>query len=315
MSTPRFLALGAALLLAALGLALWVRNEYVFYAGYAVLQFVALASAWNILGGYAGYVNFGSAAFFATGAYAAVALGLATGAPLPLQLLAGAAASAALGLGVGALSLRLRGVFFSIATVAVTVVCETVVLNWDAVGGARGTALLQPAAPPWLGSYNRLLFLVMALIAAGTVALARWVERSPLGRGLQALRDDELAAEAAGVPTLRLKLFAATLSGALMGLAGAPFSRYMSFIEPGSAFSLNYGVNALAMPIIGGTASWPGPVIGAVLLAGLQQAVSVTVSSELNVLLVGVLLVAFVVAAPDGLLGLAHRLRRRRCRR
>ena len=107
-----------------------------------------------------------------------------------------------------------------------------------------------------------------------------------------------------GVPTLRLKLIATVISGALMGAAGAPFPMYMSFIEPVSAFSLNYSVSALAMPIIGGTSSWLGPVIGAVLLGTVQQVVTVTISSELNVLIVGVLLVFFVVAAPQGILGL-----------
>jgi branched-chain amino acid transport system permease protein len=93
-----------------------------------------------------------------------------------------------------------------------------------------------------------------------------------------------------------------------MGLAGAPFALYTSYIEPTSVFSLNYAVSALAMPIVGGTASWLGPVIGAVLLGSAQQIVTVTVSSELNVLIVGLLLVAFVVAAPHGILGLLQRL-------
>ena len=92
-----------------------------------------------------------------------------------------------------------------------------------------------------------------------------------------------------------------------MGAAGAPFAQYLSFIEPTSAFSLNYAVNALAMPIIGGTAHWAGPVIGAILLGSVQQIVTVTISSEINVLVVGVMLVVFVVAAPEGILGLWRR--------
>jgi branched-chain amino acid transport system permease protein len=168
--------------------------------------------------------------------------------------------------------------------------------------------VLQPPAPPFFGSYTRLLFVLMLVIAVLAVALARYIETSRIGRGLRAIRDSEQAAECAGVPTLRLKLLAAALSGALMGIAGAPFPLYMNFIEPTSAFSLNYAVSALAMPIIGGTASWIGPVIGAVLLGGLQQIVSVTVSSELNVLLLGLLLVGFVVAAPQGILGLVRTL-------
>jgi len=282
-------------------------NEYFFFAAYVVLQFVVLATAWNILGGYAGYVNFGSAAFFAAGAYSAVALIKAVDAPLIVQLVAAGLVSATLGLFVGVLTMRLRGIYFSIATVAIAVICETVVMNWAYVGGARGATVLQPAAPAFFGSYNRLLFVCMTALAILAVAIARYIERSWLGRGLQAIRDNEEAAESVGVPTLKLKLLAAGTSGGLMGIAGAPFPLYMSFIEPTSAFSLNYAVSALAMPIIGGTASWIGPVIGAVLLGGAQQIITVTVSSELNVLLVGVLLVAFVVVAPHGILGLLRR--------
>ena len=309
-----FVAVSTALLVAAVLLTRVVENEYFFFAAYVVLQFIVLATAWNILGGYAGYVNFGSGAFFAAGAYTSVMLIKAFDAPLVTQLVAAAVVTGAMGFLVGALTMRLRGIFFSIATVAIAVICETVVVNWGFVGGSRGIAIMQPPAPEWIASYTRLLFVVMALLAIVAVTSARYIEISWLGRGLQALRDSEEAAESVGVPTLKLKLLATTISGALMGLAGAPFALYMSFIEPTSAFSLNYAVSALAMPIVGGTASWVGPVIGAVLLATTQQIVTVTVSSELNVLVVGVLLVAFVVAAPRGILGLLGRGRMRKSR-
>ena len=284
-----------------------VDNEYYFFAAYVVLQFVVLATAWNILGGYAGYVNFGSGAFFAVGAYTAVALYKAYALPLGLQILAGATASALLGFGVGMLTLRLRGIFFSIATIAVAIVLETVVVNWHYVGGAKGLPTLRPAQAPFFESYTVWLFFVMAVLAVVAVGAARYIETSWIGRGLRAIRDNEGAAECSGVPTLKLKLAAATLSGGLMGAAGAPFAQYLSFIEPTSSFSLNYAVNALAMPIIGGMGHWIGPVIGAVLLGTVQQVVTVTISSEVNVLVVGVLLVVFVVAAPDGILGLFRR--------
>jgi branched-chain amino acid transport system permease protein len=141
---------------------------------------------------------------------------------------------------------------------------------------------------------------------------AAWlIERSRTGRGLAALRDNEEAAECMGVPTLRLKLFATTVSGFFLGVAGAPFPYYVTYVEPASAFSLDYAVNALAMPMIGGTTTWIGPVIGAVLLGTAQQVATVTISSELNLLIVGVVLVAFVVLAPEGLVGLVRRLRER----
>jgi branched-chain amino acid transport system permease protein len=306
-----FISGAVVVVLAALVLTRTVGNEYVFFAGYVVLQFVVLATAWNILGGYAGYVNFGSGAFFAAGAYTSVALIQAFEAPLLVQVAVAAAVAGAMGFLVGALTLRLRGIFFSIATVAVAVICETVVINWSFVGGARGIAIFQPEVPAGFASYTRMLFVAMTCLAVLAVGLARFVERSWIGRGLRAIRDDEEAAESVGVPTLRLKLVAATLSGALMGVAGAPFPSYMSYVEPVSAFSLNYAVSALAMPLIGGTGSWLGPVIGAVLLGTVQQVVTVTVSSELNVLVVGLVLVGFVVAAPQGILGLAQRWFRR----
>jgi branched-chain amino acid transport system permease protein len=137
-------------------------------------------------------------------------------------------------------------------------------------------------------------------LAGVAVLIARYIETSWLGRGLRAIRDNEEAAECAGVPTLRLKLMACAVSGALMSAAGAPLAMYQSFVEPVSSFSLNYSVSALAMPLIGGTSHWIGPL----LLGIVQQVVTVTISSELNVLVVGVLLVVFVVAAPDGIVGL-----------
>ena len=297
--------IGAAIVLAVgVGLPFLPINEYAFYAGYMVLTFVVLATAWNILGGYAGYVNFGPPAFFGTGSYAAVVLFKSLGAPLAVQIAGAALMGGLLGLGVGVLTLRLRGIFFAIATVAIVFIMETLMVNWRYVGGATGLQLLRPEAMAPFGSYTRMLFVVMALLAVIAVSVARYVQTSWIGRGLRAIRDSEEAAECSGVPTLKLKLFACTVSGALMGAAGAPMPMYLSFIEPASSFNLNYSVSALAMPMIGGTVHWIGPVIGALLLGSIQQIVTVTISNETNVLVIGVLLVLFVVFAPDGVIGL-----------
>jgi branched-chain amino acid transport system permease protein len=265
---------------------------------------VVLATAWNILGGYAGYVNFGTPAFFGLGAYSAAVLFKALGAPLLLQIVAGAVMGGLLGFGVGLLTLRLRGIFFAIATVAVIFIMETLMVNWRYVGGATGMQLLRPPVPEIFGTYTRMLFVVMALMAVAAVSIARYVQTSWIGRGLRAIRDSEEAAECSGVPTLRLKLFACVVSGALMGAAGAPMPMYLSFIEPASTFNLSYTIGALGGAIIGGMSHWLGPILGAVLLGSLQQIVTVTISGEVNVLVVGVLLVLFVVVAPEGILGL-----------
>jgi branched-chain amino acid transport system permease protein len=294
----------AVLLLLALVLALSKVNEYFFFATYVVLTAVTLATAWNILGGYAGYVNFGTPAFFGIGAYAAVVLFQSIGAPLAVQIAAGALLGGLLGFGVGLLTLRLRGIFFAIATIAVIFIMETLMINWRYVGGATGLQLLRPDVMAPFETYTRMLFVVMALMAVIAVSIARYVQDSWIGRGLRAIRDSEEAAECSGVPTLKLKLFACVLSGALMGAAGAPMPMYLSFIEPASTFNLSYTIAALGGSIIGGMSHWAGPIIGAILLGTLQQTVTVTISGEVNVLVVGVLLVLFVVVAPEGVLGL-----------
>jgi len=285
-----------------------VENRYFYFATYVILQYIVLATAWNILGGYTGYVNFGTPAFFAMGAYMATFLMLAYKAPFPVLLLAGGLISGLLGLGIGYLTLRLKGVFFSIATLALTVVLQTVMINWEFVGGAKGISIIRPATVLFFSSYVKFLFAVMLCLAVASVTIAWWIEHSWIGRGLAAIRDNEEAAECMAVPTLKLKILATTVSGALMGMAGAPFPLHITLIEPTSAFNLDYAVNSLAMPMIGGTTTWLGPLVGAVLLGTAQQTATVTISSALNLLIVGVVLVAFVILAPEGIVGLVRRL-------
>ena len=301
---------GAAVFLAAVFvMTQMVGNQYPFFAGYIILQFIALAVAWIILGGYAGYVNFGTSAFYGVGVYASVFLVKAFGAPLPLQILAGAAMGALMGFALGLLTLRMQGIFFSIATIALTIVIETAITNWRFVGGAAGIQIQRPEVTAPFDSYVQMLFFVQALLVVLAVAISRYIQNSWIGRGLQALRDDELAAECTGVPTLRLKLLACVISGALMCAVGAPAAMYLQYADPASAFNLNYSVSTLAMSLIGGTAHWSGPIIGAIVLATTQQLLTVTISSEVNVLVLGVMLVLFVVGAPEGIIGLIGRLR------
>jgi branched-chain amino acid transport system permease protein len=326
-----FLLCAVAVGAAVFGLSRLVQSEYFFFAGYVVLQYIVLATAWNILGGYTGYVNFGSAAFFAIGAYASVAIyklrtlsGVVaiddhvlfevpkallvwlSDLPIPVLIVIGGAIAGLVGLGTGYLTLRLRGAFFAIATLALAVVVQTLITNWDYVGGSRGAYILRPASAPLVGNYIEYLFLIMLSLAVIAVATARAIETSRLGYGFATIRDDELAAEASGVPTLRLKLIATTLSGAFMGMAGAPLPYYVTYLDPASGFSLAYAVNSIAMPLVGGTTTWVGPLVGAILLGTIQQIATVTISSAVNLLIVGLILIAFVIIAPNGLVGLVQ---------
>ncbi|MGH7091710.1 MAG: branched-chain amino acid ABC transporter permease, partial [Stellaceae bacterium] len=216
-----------------------------------------------------------------------------------------------LGLGTGYLTLRLRGVFFAIATFALAVVLQTFVTNWDFVGGSRGVYIIRPAQAPLIGNYIQYLFLIMLVLSGIAVGVARSIEHSTLGYGLATIRDDELSAEASGVPTLRLKLVSTVISGALMGMAGAPLPYYVTYLDPASGFNISFAVNSIAMPLIGGMQNWIGPLIGSIVLGTIQQVATVTISSALNLLIVGVLMVVFVVVAPRGILGWFERRQRR----
>ena len=145
MRMPLFIVLAGLLVAGGFLLPQAVPNPFYFYAGYVVLQYVVIATGWNILGGYAGYTNFGAAAFFGTGAYMAAFLFKAFEAPMLVQLLGAGCAGIILGAVTGYLTLRIQGIYFAIATVALVVVLETAVYNTDYLGGAAGLPLLFPA--------------------------------------------------------------------------------------------------------------------------------------------------------------------------
>src|SRR5256885_12757545 len=191
MKSLPFLAASIVVALMVFGAAALVQNEYVYFAGYTVLQYIVLATAWNILGGYTGYVNFGTAGFFAIGAYTTVVIYKTIQLPLLLAIPVGGVVTGLLGLGMGYLTLRLRGVFFSIATLAFAIVLSTLIVNWSFVGGSPGVYIIRPRDIMFFDSYVQFLFTTMLGLAVLSVFVARLVERSRLGRGLAAIRDDE----------------------------------------------------------------------------------------------------------------------------
>lgn len=296
----------------ALGILLpqFVKVSYFYFAGYIVLQFIILSTAWNLLGGYTGYVNFGVGGFYAIGAYTSAVLLLHLKVNLIIAMIAGGILSGLLGFGLGYLTIRLRGIFFAISTLALAIIIQMVIVNWHFLGGANGLYIFRPDPIPPFSDYLEYLFALMLFVAFLSVMTARYIEKSWIGKCFIAIRDTEEASECTGVPTFRLKLFATTLSGFMMGVAGAPFPYYITYLEPYSAMDLLITVNSLAMPLVGGTAHWLGPVIGSVLLGGAQQLITVSISSEWNLLVVGIVLIGFVILAPGGIMGL---IQGRRC--
>src|SRR5438105_5953681 len=169
-----FFWIGATLFLAAaLLMTQVIGNQYPFFACYVILQFIVLAVAWSILGGHAGYVNFGTSAFFGMGVYTAVFLFKVAGAPLLVQIAAAAAIGALMGFALGLLTLRMQGIFFSIATIALTIIIETAIMNWRYVGGAAGIQIQRPPVTAPFDNYVQMLFFVQAVLVVLAVAISR----------------------------------------------------------------------------------------------------------------------------------------------
>ena len=296
----------------ALGILLpqFIKISYFYFAGYIVLQFMILSTAWNLLGGYTGYVNFGVGGFYAIGAYTSAVLLLHLKVNLIIAMLAGGILSGLLGFGLGYLTIRLRGIYFAISTLALAIIIQMIIVNTKFLGGANGLYIFRPEPIPPFSDYLEYLFALMLFVAFLAVMMVRYIEKSWIGKCFIAIRDTEEASECTGVPTFKLKLFATTLSGFMMGVAGAPFPYYITYLEPYSAMDLLITVNSLAMPLVGGTAHWLGPVIGAILLGSAQQIITVTISSEWNLLIIGVVLIGFVILAPGGIMGLIQGRRR-----
>lgn len=282
-------------------LPVFYKQPYFYYASFVVLQFVALSVAWNLLGGYAGYLNLGTSAFFGTGAYTSAYLFNVLRLPIAVSFVAGGAMAAILGLVIGYSTLRLRGVYFAIATLAVVTVVQSIVLNTPALGGAVGLYIKLPSPPQIYGSLVEFLFALLFAIVVLSIGLSYWIENSWVGRGLTALRDDEEASEAMGVPTFRLKMMATVLSGFIMGMVGSLYPLYIGYMEPYSVFDLGISFNVFVMTFIGGIGTWQGPVIGAIILGTIQQASSVTVTSEYNLAVVAGAMLFFAIFAPGGL--------------
>ncbi len=263
---------------------------------------VILASAWNILGGFAGQVSLGYSAFLGIGAYTTVLLSLKGINPfwtLPLAAVLGALFSVVIGLP----AFRLRGPYFTIATIGVGEAVRVAASSASFTGGSSG--LRMPA-----GSFDFTLnYESMAVLAIVTVAVAAAVKRSAFGRALAAIRQDLDAAEALGVGSTRFKLGAHALSAALVSLAGSLYAINFQYIAPGSVFDFRLSLSIVLMPIVGGVGTVAGPVLGAIVFSTLQiKLLAIPALRDSYLFLYGALLILVMLYEPKGLVGLARRL-------
>jgi branched-chain amino acid transport system permease protein len=276
------------------------RNDWL-NLGVQIFLAVALAQSWNLLGGYAGQITLGHAAFFGLGALVTRILWVG-GAPLMLALAAGALVATAFGVLIGAPAFRLRGAYFAIGTLGLAEILRIT------VGNLMPEISTIPAAA--LGSYNILpryyLTLGLAVLCVAVVAV---LVHSRVGLGILAVREDEAAAAASGVGAFRHKLLALAVSTALVGLTGGAFAYYHVSYYPQHAFSPTWTFDAVLMAFIGGVGTIHGPVLGALFYVILKEVLAVQLL-ELHLLIFGLLFILVVLFLPGGLVEAWSRARR-----
>lgn len=263
---------------------------------------VAIASSWNIIGGYAGYISLGHNVFFAIGGYAAAILFAYHGiSPFIAAPLCGLIAMA-FGLAIGTITLRASGPTFIISTIALVLLVKILFDNWTYVGGTNGISLPLLDLPVELVKLP--FYYGMLLLAVGAVYLAFRIRRSKFGLGLRAISQDETKAEVAGVPTRFYKILAFGLSGFFIGMAGALWGYYLTYLSPAIFLSILVGAKIVLMTILGGRGTVSGPVIGAVIfIVANEFFVSQFGASALNIAATGLLLVVVLLFFPEGIIG------------
>lgn len=277
-------------------------NNYLLSFGFLVLMYASLSISWNIIGGYAEYQSFGHAAFVGLGGYTtAVLLSWQGFSPL-LTAVLGALVAGAFAVVIGFLCLRLRGAYFSVVTLLAALILLIAVKNVPYLNATAGIFLSAPAESVTVSSV--ILYYAMYAVLVITILVSRWIERSRYGIGLFAIREDEEVASVQGIDTTRLKIFAFVISAGLAGLAGGIYSWYLGYIVPEPMFSLNISILVVLMALVGGTDTWVGPFLGAVLIRTLQEVLTILISGPAANTILGLILIAVILYLPDGLVPL-----------
>jgi branched-chain amino acid transport system permease protein len=283
-----------------------------------VFLYAMLAQAWNILAGYCGQISLGHAVFFGTGAYTSTMLVTLFGLSPWIGMLAGAGLAVLLSQIIGYPVFKLRGHYFAIATIAVGEIVQTLVINWDWVGGARG--LFVPIKRPdslWNLQFHQerqayyYIALGLVLLAFG---LTYRLTRARTGYYFRAIREDQDAAASLGIPVAREKHRAMALSAGLTALGGTFYAQYVLFIDPESVLPLSLSILVCLVAVLGGVGTLWGPLVGAAILIPLSEWTRVTLGGTgkaIDLLVYGALIMLISVVQPGGIMALARRGRRR----
>jgi len=311
------LALGVALLAAALLFPAFVTLPYPRDVLIRIFLFATLAQAWNVLAGYCGQISLGHAIFFGTGAYTSGVFVARDVASPWAAMLVGALLAVVLSQVVGAPVFRLRGHYFAIATIAVGEIVHILAVNWDFIGAARG--LYIPIKRPdslvnfqFHQSKAVYYYIVLGLLLLG-LGVTRLIERSRLGYYFRAVREEQDAAASLGVPVARTKRVAFAISAALTAACGTFYAQYLLFIDPESVLPLSLSILICLVAVLGGVGTLWGPLVGAVVLIPLGEVTRIYLGGTgkaLDLVIYGALIMIVSVVQPAGLVGIARRFRR-----
>lgn len=265
-------------------------------------MYIAMATSWNLIGGYTGYTSLGHNVFFAVGAYFSGIVFLELGiSPFITAPIAGLIAVGA-GFLFGLISLRTRGPAFIISTIALLLLVKITFDHWDFIGGTGGVSLPFMKIPlMWV---KVPFYYAMLLVAMGAIYLSYRVRHSKFGLGLRAISQDEVKAESAGIPTNQYKILAFAISGLFVGMAGAIWGYYITYLRPSIFLTVIVAAQMVLMSVLGGKGTVSGPVVGAILFIGINEFMVIQLgSSELNIVATGVLLAVVLLFFPAGIVG------------
>jgi len=276
--------------------------NYWLHMGLVGLMYVAMASSWNIIGGYAGYISLGHSAFYGIGGYATGALMMFGGLSLVLAAPLGGLVCFALGLPLGLITLRTRGPAFIISTIALLMLARLALDNSDSLGGADGMSLPLPDLPAETAKLP--FYYAMLAVAVAAVFTSYRIRHAKLGLGLRAIAEDEVKAEAAGVPTRLYKIIAFAISALFIGIAGGIWGYYLTYLKPTIFLQIVTSAEIVLMAILGGRGSVAGPVLGAIVLVAADELIVAKLgSNELNVAAKGAMMLVVLMVFPEGIVG------------
>jgi branched-chain amino acid transport system permease protein len=278
-----------------------VLGPYPVYLLFTMLLYIALGQSWNLAAGVTGLVSLGHAAFLGLGAYAAALLMLNTGMPLAGAMLAGGLVASGFAALISLPIFRFRGIYFAIGTLVVAEALRLWMITWPATGAANGIHLPAQVIPG-----PTVLYYFALMLGAGSTAVLAAILHSKLGLALNAIRDNEPAAQMMGVNVYRAKLTSLAISSFIAGVAGAAWAAKLAYIEPFSIFNMSWTIAMVNMVIVGGMGTLLGPVIGAIFVVLLAHLLADYYA--LQVLLTGGILILVIRFAPLGIWGTFRKL-------